>query len=232
MQENEPALVETLGTSPRSSTQRTLVDGREKNCKPLSTSSPGKEQCEDLNKVFVVIPHPEDRDEVLAMTALSHFLHEEYMTAGVETQKSTHYSYEKLRTWLRAKAGIPMDASIKIDLDVTGTMIGGMLDPVLSPKDDSDLVSILTLVHLGVVRAHRGDGYAPFPYMVVEPAALPASSAPDTSPAQAKGAGPEGSREHPIDIVSLLHRWSGGQPWSLWLMNALFCLPGWPRLPR
>lgn len=98
MQENEPALVEILETNPRLSTQYTLINGREKNCKPLLTSSPGKKQCEDLNKVFIVIPHPEDRNEVLAMMALLHFLHKEYITAGVEMQKSTHYSYKKLRT--------------------------------------------------------------------------------------------------------------------------------------
>lgn len=156
--------------------------------------------------MFVVIPHPEDRDKVLAMTALSHFLHKEYITANIETQKSTHYSYKKLRTWLHIKAGILMDTLIKINLNVTGMMIGGMLDPVLSPNDDSDLVSILTLVHLSVIHAHRGDGYAPFPYIIVKPAALPTSSAPNTSLTQAKGAGPEGSRKHPINIINLLYK--------------------------
>lgn len=107
---------------------------------------------------------------------------------------------------MHAKAGIPIDTSIKINLNVTGIIISRILNPVLLPKDNSDLVSILTLIHLSVIYIHRGDGYTPFPYIVVKPAALPASSIPDTSPAQIKSAGPEGSRKHPINIINLLYK--------------------------
>lgn len=219
-------VAEGEGTRQRSLIQHASMDGGEDGCKRPLISSPGEERCEDLNNVFVVIADPETKDKVLAMTPLLYFLRKEYMTAGIDTQKGPYYSYDQIRQWLLAKAEIPLDVLIGIDLDTGSGAALYQRETSFPLQDDADLVSVLTCLRYGVVRPYRGLGYVPYAYILVRREASAASPTLGTSQARAGGAVTDGSCNHPITMVSLPPRWSGERLCSLWLTYVLLCPPG------
>lgn len=175
----------------------------------------------DLDDIEIAIEDHESRHRQLSMTALCHFLREEFTNTSTSQRKANHYSYNKLREWLLVKAKVPVHVPICLSI----VMAAQGNSQQFSVQDDADLVGILALIRKGQAYGHPADADASFSYILLRSEVPALFLTSHTPPAHIDGDIPEGTRERPIDVVRTTHVFQGHGGYIVADLSVC-CLPG------